>query len=299
MAPTQLQHAETRRDGAYAKEREWFEIVATREAELAKAEGTSGADVVDAADPDQALAAIADRVGALRIELDVARRTAGAAREKRIRAQLEMWRAEAAEKRVQSSKLRRQADELEARSNQVLDEAEKLEGVRPVWPQPPPLPPVVELSPGAAPVGGVTVVSVPTPKHQLLRFEADDLDREADELEARRVKPDGAVAFEGDVDTLIGYLDELGPTVIAPSNDAVRAWAERNGARPGVTSGVLLELVFAGGEIDEAKSRVAPMHRAQVDPSRVAAVAAHNARAEEQSERALENAGKGLPGSLV
>jgi hypothetical protein len=297
---TQLQHAETRRDGAYAKELEWFEIVATREAELAKAEGTSGADVVDAADPDQVLSSIADRVASLRIELDVARRTAGAAREKRVRAQLEVWRAAAAEKRVQGGKLRQQADEIERHTNTALDEVEKLSGVRPVWPEPPSYSrDGVELSAGLWPVGAVEVVAVPPLNYQLLRNQADDLDREANELEERRVKADGAVSFEGDVDTLIEYLDELGPTVIAPSTRAVRTWAERNGARPGVKSGVLLELVFAGGEIDEVKSRVAPMHRAQVDQSRVAAVAAHNVRVEAQEERALENAGKGLPGSLV
>jgi hypothetical protein len=236
-------------------EREWSARRRDAATDLADREQRSGDDVVAAAlagDGVDRLRGLAEETAIARAELETIDHTIASTRSHREAAIRALFAAEAAELRRQAAALLSEADGRSSRTAQLLAELEAWEGVRyaperPVAPpqriytrlgadgQPEVVPPAAVpygslrgdmLRGPSAPLAGLHVVVVPTPRTQLLRNQAGDLERRAIDVAARPVDRSGYAedirSIEGLVDIILGDEMRIGPPVV----DVV-AWAEQ------------------------------------------------------------------------
>ena len=113
---------------------------------------------------------------------------------------------------------------------------------------------------------GLEIVLVPTPRTQLLRIEAAELERRAEALEQRTVPAAGQVIGETTA-ALLDQVRALDPVVLGPTLVEADAWATPSEARQrarlarlrpeqdGFGSRVALTLVWKDGRVDPARSR--------------------------------------------
>lgn len=206
---------------------------------------------------DAMLAAIIDgrdapasaRVAALRDELAAIASAADQARRRRVEAIGAAWRAEAAALREQAATLRQEIEARQARTDELLAALEAHEGVRYVPYRPD----------GRGAVGSPLVIVVPATDGK--RRELADLERRAEELEARRVPDRGHVTAETR-DALIAALRGWEAFALAPALEDALAWFDTAAASwtrrtpQGEPAPFTAELVWTDGRVDPARSRL-------------------------------------------
>jgi hypothetical protein len=222
----------------------------------------SRAALTAALDGSSAVAAV-DQLQAAQAELVAISHAIDAAREQRRAAILAAYRREALPLRAEADDLRAQADEHQLRTDDLLAELRRHEGVDyvPTY-RPAPLDLVGLVDPEA--------VDPRLPATAQFRAQADALDARAGILETRRV-PDGGQVEAGTIDELLGAIAALDPMIIAPRLDDVAEWATA-AIRPvaerlarlqpqhdGYGSTIRVQVVWTAGGID-------PRSRAYLEP---------------------------------
>mgnify|MGYP001346272734 CR=1 FL=1 len=159
---------------------------------LARAEAQAGTDILQihlAGQGDRAT--VVSLVAALRGEIGVLDKAIEAARRRRLAAIPQVWRAEADAKRAEAHKLHEEADTRQGKTERLLRELADFEGCAYA-----PEGPAAHSRPVASLGGAPAVVIVPTPRTELLRQQAQSLEREAVQLEAKRPVTSGYVRAE-------------------------------------------------------------------------------------------------------
>jgi hypothetical protein len=231
------------------------------DAQIAAVEPNVGVAVIEAelAGAESPSAGFVEELRALRSERVVEVQAAAAAFEARVEVQHEVWHAEAAVLRRQAAEKRAEAAKHAAKTCEFLEALRAHEGVEYV-----PASAVAEAR--WRMTAGSGAADLPAPRvptvTERLRFEADELDRQADALEQRSVPAAGQVERDS-VDELIAYVHAL-PLALAPNESEIRAWAARAGspheeriaAAPQGTdvarARVRYQLLWQAGHVDEA-----------------------------------------------
>lgn len=205
-----------------------------------------------------------DAVTTLTAQIDATDYALTAARTRRLEAVRALWQAGARQLREQAATLRREADERQKRTDELLAALAEHEGVSYAPAQPIAPPPGTCVSP-------VTIWTA-APKTALLRLEADGLDGQAAALESRQPVAAGSVSGES-AGALLAQLHQ-DPLRLDPLPHEVTAWVQTAVARElasarrhnprlatfvPATSPNRLDLVWSGGQINAARSRVEPI----------------------------------------
>ena len=126
--------------------------------------------------------------------------------------------------RERATRLRAEAAKREGKTADLLRQLEAWEGVAYLPAAPATTAPTVrDGTVGGAP----SVVLIPTPKTELLRIEAADLERQAAALEGKQVVDSGAIHEANSVEELVALVSTWAPEQIAPTLASVEAWATR------------------------------------------------------------------------
>jgi hypothetical protein len=198
-------------------ERNFAERRVAAGAELAVIDHSAGDDLLEAALAGNGAAkakAINTAVTKLRAELDTLDQATEAARSKRGRAILSVYRARAAAIRAEAAPLIARAEEEAALTIELLDVIEGQKGVRPTFDRP-------ARTPGGLVSAPVAYTILP---EQALREEAAGLEERAVQQEGQRPKTNGTAEADT-VEQLVALVLEdamaLGPTIAA-----IQTWAE-------------------------------------------------------------------------
>ncbi len=229
----------------YSTEQELSRRLLKLREDLPAAQSAGGADLLKAALSGAATPKGAtSRLVQIRTEIEVVEDAIAQARSQRVEAIKLLWRAEAEPLRKRAVELRKEADEREIKTAAMLRELEEWEQCEyaPASPHRPHTAPRHDDSPRTAPilspeggiipsyppnpVGDLQVVIVPTPKTQLLRNEAAELERQAEALESRQVTTHG-FASAPNRDELLADLAARGPMVLVPELGAVLEYLDR------------------------------------------------------------------------
>ena len=192
-------------------------------AELGVAEADAGDAALSAALDGGDTATAIGRVTALRAEIEATDRAIEAARRQRREAIPAVWHAETVPLRERAAELRREADERQAKTDDLLRQLEAHEGV--AYAPASTAQSDVRVDAATRLGGAFTVVAIPTAQTQLLRLEADQLIQQAAALEQRTVQDRGALTDVGSADELIARVRTWDAMTIAPPLPAVMVWA--------------------------------------------------------------------------
>ena len=244
----------------FAEERHWSEQRSRAATAATKAEGAAGAALlVGGKLPEQAR-----RLADLRASVAAADAAVAEARRWRVKAILAVWASEA-------EGLRREAKELVAEAETRQKKTDRLMAALVDWenceytPKPPAQAPIYGNFAGSG--GAPTIVIVPTPKTELFRQRAADLEEQAARLEARTVPMRGAVEAQ-DRDEVLRQVGAWDHMKVAPTAAAVEAWlteaeapvlerrSRLNTSAVGHGAPLAYAMTWADGEIDTSRSRV-------------------------------------------
>ncbi len=276
----------------YKTERELSHRVLKLREDLPAAQSAGGADLLKAAlSGTTTPKGATSRLVQIRAEIEVVEDAIAQARSQRVEAICALWRAEAEPLRKRAAELREEADEREAKTREMLQALEQWEGCEyaPAPPHRPHTAPRHDDNPKTAPIlspeGGIIrdypsnpvadlqIVYIPTPRTQLLRNEAAELERQAEALESRQVTTHGyasapnrgelladlaargAMQIVPELGAVLEYLDRLEAKVRARRQEIIRR-GTAHGFTP-VEAPVPVSLSWRDGEIfDDAGSRV-------------------------------------------
>ncbi len=228
----------------YTTEQELSRRVLKLREDLPAAQSAGGSDLLDAAlSGTTTPKGATSRVVQIGAEISICEDAIVQARQRRVEAIRSLWRAEAEPLRRRAAELRAEADERASKTAAMLRELEEWEEC-PYAPAPPQRPhtaprhddnpktaPILSPEGGiirdypSNPVGDLQVVYVPTPRTQLLRNEAAELERQAEALELRQVTTHG-YASAPNRGELLADLAARGPMVLVPELGAVLRWLD-------------------------------------------------------------------------
>ncbi len=229
----------------YTTEQELSRRVLKLREDLPAAQSSGGADLLDAAlSGTTTPKGATSRVVQIGAEISICEDAIVQARQRRVEAIRGLWRAEAEPLRKRAAELREEADKREIKTAAMLQALEQWEQC-PYAPAPPHRPhtaPSHDDNPKTAPIlspeGGIIrdypsnpvadlqIVYIPTPRTQLLRNEAAELERQAEALESRQVTTHG-FASASNRDELLADLAARGPVVLVPELGAVLEYLDR------------------------------------------------------------------------
>lgn len=248
-----------------------LELAARRDAlaaGLPVLEASAGSDVLAGGDA----AAIASRIAAARVELDVLDRAIETERQRRVDAIGVTFQHEAGALYAAAAAKRSEARARAGKTALLLLQLEAHEGVpyAPVLPDRPAI-----TDPAGLAGGALAIVTRRLPLTEYLDMEADDLERQAEATSSRPVVRHGRAEAD-DVEALISEATS-DPMRIGPTVAAIRAWAAgaeatlaaeiaqagRRGAPEarawGAGRPVRLTLYWGDGAIDAASSSAVPV----------------------------------------
>ncbi len=228
----------------YTTEQELSRRVLKLREDLPAAQSAGGSDLLDAAlSGTTTPKGATSRVVQIGAEISICEDAIVQARQRRVEAIRALWRAEAEPLRQRAAELRAEAAEREIKTAAMLRELEQWEQCEyaPAPPHRPHTAPRHDDNPKTAPIlspeGGIIpsypsnpvadlqIVYIATPRTQLLRNEAAELERRAEELESRSVTAHG-YASAPNRDELLADLSGRGPMQIVPELGAVLRWLD-------------------------------------------------------------------------
>jgi hypothetical protein len=163
--------------------------------------GEAALDAVLDSKPQRSVSAAAERVAAIRAEVEATQSAIAGIRAQRVEALAALNRAEAAGMKQRAAELRAEAE--------AIDEAVK-----------PHLAAVAELQKLA--IDGTLLISYFDPRSQQLRRQAREIERQAATVEARQPRTAGVLEGTGAAEVLVALFDN--PEIIGPTAEIVEAW---------------------------------------------------------------------------